>query len=38
MGDIVDNADGEMVFGRGRWSSSKIDLTIAGVNSLEDRP
>ena len=38
VGDVVDDADGEVVLGPLLASSSKIPLTIAGVNSFEESP
>ncbi len=38
VGHVVDDADGEVILGSGLLSSSKTPLTIAGVNSLDDRP
>ena len=36
--DVVDDADGEVVLRSVLASSSKTAFTIAGVNSLRDRP
>ena len=38
VGDIVDDADGEVILRLGLASSSKTALTMAGVNSLEESP
>jgi hypothetical protein len=38
VSDIIVDSDGEMILGIVLDLSSKIPLTIAGVNSFEERP